>query len=172
MRALHCLAGTSRRGPSEADFGFPLAGLTWCVSPARAGHAALDRPMLYGVVPIDSKVAAALGAVVALLAVALVAVVATWRISLRRNRKAYKKWGEEVGALCGQPLPLPTPACRPRARDTCVQCKSQLHKPQLALPCLVQTELFLLMVGVLIDDAWMVSFPQEWVVLCVCRLAQ
>ena len=52
--------------------------------------------MLYGVVPIDSKVAAALGAVVALLVVALVAVIATWRISITRNRKAYKKWNEEV----------------------------------------------------------------------------
>lgn len=63
----------------------------------RAGHTALDKPMLYGIVPINKTVAAALGAVVALLAVAIVAVTVGWRLSVTRSRKSYKKWNEEVG---------------------------------------------------------------------------
>lgn len=63
---------------------------------ACSGHTALDRPMLYGIVPINKTVAGALGAVVALLALAVVAVTVGWRLSVTRNRKSYKKWNEEV----------------------------------------------------------------------------
>jgi hypothetical protein len=69
-------------------------GIAACLAPA--GHTALDKPMLYGVVPIDATMAAALGAVIAVLVLGLAAVITVWRISITRNRKAYKMWNEEV----------------------------------------------------------------------------
>ena len=56
--------------------------------------------MLYGIVPINKTVAGVLGAVVALLAFAVVGVTVGWRLSVTRNRKSYKKWNEEVRAGC------------------------------------------------------------------------
>ncbi len=52
--------------------------------------------MLYGTLPITKTVAAALGAVIAVLAVAIVGLAVGWRLSVTRNRKSYKKWNEEV----------------------------------------------------------------------------
>ncbi len=57
--------------------------------------------MLYGIVPINKTMAGVLGAVVALLALAVVGVTVAWRLSVTRSRKSYKKWNEEVRAgLC------------------------------------------------------------------------
>ncbi|EIE26102.1 glycoside hydrolase [Coccomyxa subellipsoidea C-169] len=61
-------------------------------------HTALDKPMLYGTLPITKTVAAALGAVIAVLAVAIVGLAVGWRLSVTRNRKSYKKWNEETAA--------------------------------------------------------------------------
>ena len=61
-----------------------------------AGHTALDRPTLFGYVPVTNTLAAGMGAVIALLVVAVVGLAVGWRLSLTRSRKAYKKWGEEV----------------------------------------------------------------------------
>ena len=52
--------------------------------------------MLYGIVPINKTMAGVLGAVVALLALAVVGVTVAWRLSVTRSRKSYKKWNEEV----------------------------------------------------------------------------
>lgn len=60
------------------------------------GHTALDKPMLYGALPITKAVAGALGAVIAVLGVAVVGLAIGWRLSVTRNRKSYKKWNEEV----------------------------------------------------------------------------
>lgn len=46
--------------------------------------------------PITKTVAAALGAVIALLAVVIVGLAIGWRLSVTRSRKSYKKWNEEV----------------------------------------------------------------------------
>ena len=61
-----------------------------------AGHTALDKPMLFGYVPVTSTIAAGMGSVIALLAVAVVGLGVGWRLAVTRSRKAYKKWGEEV----------------------------------------------------------------------------
>lgn len=62
------------------------------------GHTALDKPVLYGVLPITKTVAAALGAVIALLLVVIVGLAVGWRLSVTSSRKSYKKWNEEVRA--------------------------------------------------------------------------
>ncbi|CAK0737181.1 hypothetical protein CVIRNUC_000868 [Coccomyxa viridis] len=59
-------------------------------------HTALDKPMLFGYVPVTSTIAAGMGSVIALLAVAVVGLGVGWRLAVTRSRKAYKKWGEEV----------------------------------------------------------------------------
>ncbi len=64
-----------------------------------AGHTALDRPTLFGYVPVTNTLAAGMGAVIALLVVAVAGLAAGWRLSVTRSRKAYKKWGEVVCPL-------------------------------------------------------------------------
>lgn len=66
------------------------------------GHTALDKPMLYGALPITKAVAGGLGAVIAVLGVAVVGLAVGWRLSVTRNRKSYKKWNEEVRTLSGK----------------------------------------------------------------------
>ncbi len=52
--------------------------------------------MLYGALPITKAVAGGLGAVIAVLGVAVVGLAVGWRLSVTRSRKSYKKWNEEV----------------------------------------------------------------------------
>lgn len=91
-----------------------------------AGHTALDKPMLYGTLPITKTVAAALGAVIAVLVVALVGVAVGWRLSITRSRKSYKKWNEEVCSCCLFPQLLLVLPCL--SLHLCVDSESALRR--------------------------------------------